>query len=680
MSKFTYTLPSGKTYTVIGPAAATSAESDYVFYSQVAAGALVGYQSGQTLAGTSLSTEVFSISRLQRGTAGVQSQPLLAVHKASDILSSVLNSIAGDQSGALTQTLKAMSSTGTITSTTGSLTAIQDALTTSPITTGDIVSILQNLPIVAAMPTLTDIPIANAITQADVIKAKGNRVTAPSIGSLSPIQVQSIQAQLTNLIDQPSTVMSSTTGIGKYGLTCYQLEKAGYVKPGTQARFIDPNPSAFISVMRSNTIWLGKDYVFSVDQILGDENLQNKIEEELLECGYKGLVAAGLISSTPMNAVQPVTSWTYQDGSLSTNGLSQVTPTGTTTPVGSLLSNAESGTLVSNQLNLQNYYYSQVQNSLSSTVQGEIGALMANASKFGPEVTAVWATSGGSTNFTKLMAAGYTASNQATASLNQYATSAISTGYSLNANPITTVTTSNPIAGYSNFGAAGLTAIPQNVTSSLTNQLAQISSSMNTTAKSSQFATGFASVTNNIGDLSTLNNLSYLTNTSLSNIADLPGSISSTIEGLANDAISSLDSVGTSVTNGIDTLTNVDLGSLANVGSLTGLVPGGLGDIVTSILDSIFGGTNALVSGIQQGIGYSDTINRSTLDAATSSIIGSAKIVAPTFTSGEATSGVKADISSAKKSLSTVGSSATPAITSLGAGSDAASLRAKYGA
>ena len=63
MSQFEYILPSGSRFKVTGPAEATQAQADRVFYEQVVAGSLVGYESGQTL--TSLASRVtkFELSR-----------------------------------------------------------------------------------------------------------------------------------------------------------------------------------------------------------------------------------------------------------------------------------------------------------------------------------------------------------------------------------------------------------------------------------------------------------------------------------------------------------------------------------------------------------------------------------------------------------------------------------------
>ena len=49
MSVFNYTLPSGSTFRMTAPTGTTQLQADQIFYSQVAAGAFVGYSPGQTL-------------------------------------------------------------------------------------------------------------------------------------------------------------------------------------------------------------------------------------------------------------------------------------------------------------------------------------------------------------------------------------------------------------------------------------------------------------------------------------------------------------------------------------------------------------------------------------------------------------------------------------------------------
>jgi hypothetical protein len=79
MSIFTYTLPSGSKFRLSAPTGTTQLQADLVFYGQVAAGALVGYSPGQTLTSAETAITKFALSRQDRGTAGVDTQAILAL-------------------------------------------------------------------------------------------------------------------------------------------------------------------------------------------------------------------------------------------------------------------------------------------------------------------------------------------------------------------------------------------------------------------------------------------------------------------------------------------------------------------------------------------------------------------------------------------------------------------------
>ena len=187
MATFKYILPSGATFTMNAPAGTTQAAADQIFYSQVAAGTFVGYKPGDTLTHPAEVLTNFGLSRLQRGTAGVNDQALLAI------------------------------------------------------TAG--------LPVIVPLPTnLATTPIQNPINQTDYIQVTSNADTGTftqgptSIGVLSSTQIQAIMAQVSNTVGQAATLMSQASGVGKYGFNAQQLERAGYIKPGYAERYcrIDP--------------------------------------------------------------------------------------------------------------------------------------------------------------------------------------------------------------------------------------------------------------------------------------------------------------------------------------------------------------------------------------------------------------------------------------------------------
>lgn len=199
MSQFNYVLPSGAEFLVRGPAGATQAQADRIFYEQVAAGSFVGYDPGQTLTSTATQITKFELSRLDRGTAGVDTPTVLAI--------------------------------------------------------------VQGLPVIAAIPNLSTVPLTSPVDQGDIVSIKGDDLDPESVGTLTPYQVQKLLAQTANLVDQESDQISQGKGMGRYGFTAFALEEAGYVKPGTSLRFFAVEPEDFVSVMSSPSVWTGKDGV-----------------------------------------------------------------------------------------------------------------------------------------------------------------------------------------------------------------------------------------------------------------------------------------------------------------------------------------------------------------------------------------------------------------------------------
>ena len=89
MAIYNYTLPSGARYVVDAPTGTTQAQADFIFYSQVAAGSLVGYTRGQTLSSLGTKLTKFELSRLDRGTAGVDNVAILAIISGAQVPSLV---------------------------------------------------------------------------------------------------------------------------------------------------------------------------------------------------------------------------------------------------------------------------------------------------------------------------------------------------------------------------------------------------------------------------------------------------------------------------------------------------------------------------------------------------------------------------------------------------------------
>jgi hypothetical protein len=290
MSQFKYTLPSGANFAMQAPADTTQTQADFIFYSQVASGALVGFEPGQSITGTTSAAVKFELSRLDRGTAGVD-----------DVV---------------------------------------------------ILSIINGLPTVTNIPPLLDVALDNPVTQADIAEIGQTGFTAPAIGNLTGDQTQAIMAQISNTVDQPATVITNDKGVGRYGLSCQQLEQAGYVKPGTWQQFIQNGNSDLTAVLSAPGIWTGRQGIRSATDFLFSLDAQNTAQATLMTTGYSSLQAAGVITTPASQAISAVR------GVVFTGGASPLTA---------------------------------VTSAVTNSVNSQVGSLVANASKFGTSLTAQWA-------------------------------------------------------------------------------------------------------------------------------------------------------------------------------------------------------------------------------------------------------------------------------------------------
>lgn len=544
MSQFNYTLPSGSTFVLDAPEGTTQAEADFIFYSQVASGALVGFVPGQSTTGAESIAVKFALSRLDRGTAGVDDQVILSIVDGIPTINGQL--------------------------------------------------MIDNVPVVG-IPNLTNVPLESPITQADFVNINNNNTFTPTaIGPLNSSQVQGLMAQVANFISQQrqnqgiiaptnQTVVNQITGIGLYGLFCEQLEQAGYVKPGTYLRFIAVNPNNFITTMNSPGIWTGLNGIYSLDEFLNSLSDQNKAQLTLMQNGYESLTATGVIPQPARKSISAVQGYVYTQSGLQTisaisasTGILLTVPAATAsvdanTPLANLLSTplTNVGSLASGAINSTVTGASNISSKITSTlknaVTSDIGALINNASKFGTTIATDWAKSLVTGNLPSL---------------------------------------------------SSLTGLTNNI------------QSLNVLGKASQFATNFS---NPLTGLSNLGNFNLSSVPNLGSLtAGLPN-LNSLTAGLPN--LTNLSSIGN-----FSSLTN--LGSLGNLGSISGLFGGG-GD--------------SLVSATKVAAGFTNTVNRSVVDAAFTRVLGSSKIPVPRF--GIPSLGSATDVASAQGILQGIRSS-----------------------
>jgi hypothetical protein len=243
MSQFKYVLPSGAKFSMQAPAGTTQTQADLIFYGQVAAGALVNFVPGQSISATTSALTKFALSRLDRGTAGVDDAVILAI--------------------------------------------------------------VNGLPTAASVPDLINTPLTRPVTQSDIVSISSTGFTAPAVGGLTSEQIQALMAQVANIVNQPADTVNDETGVGRYGFSCQMLEMAGYVKPGTWQQFLQSGTNTLTGVLESPGVWTGLDGINSLQDFLNSPDAQNNAQATLMVNGYSSLQAAGVIT-TPAPVPDPV--------------------------------------------------------------------------------------------------------------------------------------------------------------------------------------------------------------------------------------------------------------------------------------------------------------------------------------------------------------------------------------
>lgn len=545
MAIFKYTLPSGATFTMDSPEGTTQAQADKIFYEQVAAGTFVGYNPGDKLTHPREALTNFGLTRLQRGTAGVDDQTLLAV--------------------------------------------------------------VSGLPIVAELPPLTTTPIQNPINQADYIQITSNpqdgvySLGPVDIGQLSPVQVQAVMAQSAAVVDQPSNEVTVEKGVGKFGFSSVQLERAGYIKPGYTQMYSPINKSTqqnnpnLVDFLNTPTPWTGKNGIKYLSDVTGDEATQNQIQQELMQQSYNQLVASGVIVP-PKPAV--------------------------TTP------SASTG---------------QVYDNSGTLVQASVLTLVAASLGF---------------NGSKPLFSDFT--NLFKSSSSVLSTSNISGTFNqLTTDPVGTVTD-----GITNLGPAAVSSYTASIQSLSTGAVGFVKDTANSVTQLSGLASGLANA----------------------NAATAVASITSTLNGDVGALVANSTKYGAAITTAWaqgsntlsslgDSISNINTESIAKLGdqalssakasveTVTNNIKSGLDTLGKasqfSINFSDFS-LSSLVAGVQPAAAFNNTVNRATVDAAFTRIIGSEKIATPTFeVPNLASLGVEADIAKAKSLLGQASTIAT---------------------
>lgn len=260
MSTFKFTDPeTGKTFEVKAPAGYTEAQARAVFDKQLDSGALVGLKPGDVVsaakqAAAGLSSALSQVGQAAAGIAGTVTGALGgAINKVTGAASSLSNSLSGALGAA-----KSLASQ-TISGITG---AVKNLVPSNGINVGDF--------------------------------AKQASALVP-IKGLSTADVTATLAAASKLVSQPASTMTNSLGVGKFGLDAKQLESAGYIKPGTVAKFLPGGTSnTLTSVLASPAVWTGKDNIKNVSSLLSSVPGQDRIQQGLMSSGLNAVGQLGI--------------------------------------------------------------------------------------------------------------------------------------------------------------------------------------------------------------------------------------------------------------------------------------------------------------------------------------------------------------------------------------------------
>lgn len=258
MASFTFTDSSGKQFEIKGPDGLTFEQAQKIFDKQSSTGSLIGLNPGNVL------------SAATQATAGLKSAQA-AIGQAASKITGALGSGISTATGAIGSIAKdAGTAAGSI---------------------ADKASAAVSLALGSGSAPTAGINAADYVKQASAI--------AP-IGSMSTTQVTGVLAQAKNLVGQAYDKMTDSKGVGSFGLDIKQLESTGIVKPGT-SRLVESGAATLTSVLKSPTVFTGKDGITSASSLLASSSTQDKAQQTLMAQGVAGLKGLGI----PTDSLDP---------------------------------------------------------------------------------------------------------------------------------------------------------------------------------------------------------------------------------------------------------------------------------------------------------------------------------------------------------------------------------------
>lgn len=142
------------------------------------------------------------------------------------------------------------------------------------------------------LPNLSNVAMPSTTNIANFVKQSTSQI---KIGTLNPTQIQGLVSQAATQVGQAAAALTSDKGLGKFGFNPKQLEQVGVLKPGT-AKLIESTGKSITDVLRSPTVWTGKNGINNVTNLLSNEKLQNTLQQNIMKQGFDKLGQIGAIT------------------------------------------------------------------------------------------------------------------------------------------------------------------------------------------------------------------------------------------------------------------------------------------------------------------------------------------------------------------------------------------------
>jgi hypothetical protein len=135
------------------------------------------------------------------------------------------------------------------------------------------------------------LPVTNGVNVGDIAR---QATALTGIDQASVTDVRGAMSQAAKLTGQPANQISNSLGVGKFGFEVPQLELAGYVKPGTAEKYLASGTNTVTDVLKSPTVWTGKDNINNSAGFLDNVSKQDLVQTGLMVAGVAGLKSNGV--------------------------------------------------------------------------------------------------------------------------------------------------------------------------------------------------------------------------------------------------------------------------------------------------------------------------------------------------------------------------------------------------